>query len=57
MKNLNPLYNNAGKNKVIKEIKKLAENAEQIYIAPTQIEKEAIAWHIANILKLSDRVS
>ncbi|MGI6077677.1 MAG: type I DNA topoisomerase [Fastidiosipilaceae bacterium] len=42
-----------GKNKVIKEIKKLAENAEQIYIATDpDREGEAIAWHIANILKI-----
>ncbi|MCD6460061.1 type I DNA topoisomerase [bacterium] len=41
-----------GKSKVISEIKKLAENKKNIYLAPDpDREGEAIAWHIANELK------
>ncbi len=41
-----------GKGKVIKELKKAAQNAEEIYLAPDpDREGEAIAWHIAEELK------
>ncbi|MFQ5646328.1 MAG: type I DNA topoisomerase [bacterium] len=41
-----------GKTKVIKEIKQAAEKADAIYLAPDpDREGEAIAWHLAEILK------
>ena len=49
-----PRYiNMRGKHKVIKELKSLAEDAGEILIATDpDREGEAIAWHIANILKI-----
>lgn len=42
-----------GKHKVIKELKNLAANAENIYLATDpDREGEAIAWHLANVLKI-----
>ena len=42
-----------GKDKVIKELKSLAENAENVLIATDpDREGEAIAWHIATVLKI-----
>lgn len=41
-----------GKKKVIDEIKKLAETSDKIYLAPDpDREGEAIAWHIAEMIK------
>ena len=41
-----------GKEKIIKELKKAAKDAEDIYIAPDpDREGEAIAWHIADEVK------
>lgn len=41
-----------GKEKIIKELKKAAKEAEEIYIAPDpDREGEAIAWHIADEVK------
>jgi len=41
-----------GKGKIISDLKKAAHNAEVIYLAPDpDREGEAIAWHIAHILK------
>lgn len=41
-----------GKKKVIDEIKKLAEHSDKIYLAPDpDREGEAIAWHIAEMIK------
>jgi len=41
-----------GKEKIIKELKKAAKDAEHIYIAPDpDREGEAIAWHIADEVK------
>lgn len=49
-----PTYiNMRGKEKVIRELKDLAEKASQVYIATDpDREGEAIAWHIAGILKI-----
>ena len=42
-----------GKYKVVKELKELAKNAEEILLATDpDREGEAIAWHLANILKI-----
>jgi DNA topoisomerase-1 len=48
-----PFYeNSAGKEKVISEIRSLAKNAEAVYLATDpDREGEAIAWHLAEILK------
>ena len=41
-----------GKGKIISDLKKAAQGAEQIYLAPDpDREGEAIAWHIAHVLK------
>lgn len=41
-----------GKKKIVDEIKKLAANADTIYLAPDpDREGEAIAWHIAELIK------
>ncbi len=41
-----------GKEKVIRDLKKAARNAERVYLAPDpDREGEAIAWHVANSLK------
>lgn len=41
-----------GKSKVIKELRQAAEKADAIYLAPDpDREGEAIAWHIAHVLK------
>jgi len=43
------------KKKVVSELKKLAKNAEIVWLASDEDrEGEAIAWHLANQLKLSD---
>jgi len=51
-----PTYEvSAGKEKVIAEIKKLAKNADEIYLATDpDREGEAIAWHLQEILKLKN---
>ena len=41
-----------GKSKIISDLKKAAHNADEIYLAPDpDREGEAIAWHIAHVLK------
>ena len=43
-----------GKGDVIKELRKDAKNAKEIYLASDpDREGEAIAWHVSNILKLA----
>jgi len=51
-RNFKPTYiNMRGKEKVIREIKDLAKDCDQVYIATDpDREGEAIAWHIAGIL-------
>jgi len=51
-KNFKPTYiNMKGKEKVIRELKDLAKDSEQVYIATDpDREGEAIAWHIAGVL-------
>jgi len=45
-----------GKQKVIRELKKVAGNAEDIYLAPDpDREGEAIAWHTSEVLKKKGR--
>ncbi|MBU2547473.1 MAG: type I DNA topoisomerase [Proteobacteria bacterium] len=45
-----------GKQKIINELKKAAQGKETIYLGPDpDREGEAIAWHIADILKGKDR--
>ena len=45
-----------GKKKVLDALKKAATQAETIYLAPDpDREGEAIAWHVANYLKLKDK--
>jgi len=55
--NFNPVYKNIpGKQKVISDLKKMAGDAEDIYLAPDpDREGEAIAWHTAEILKKKGR--
>ena len=55
-KNFKPKYVTVkGKTKVIANLKKAAKNADTIYLAPDpDREGEAIAWHIANVLKVDD---
>ena len=55
--NFNPMYKNIpGKQKVISDLKKMAGDAEDIYLAPDpDREGEAIAWHTAEILKKKGR--
>jgi len=44
-----------GKGKVISELKKIAKNAEAVYLAPDMDrEGEAIAWHLFEILEVPD---
>ncbi len=52
-----PKYKNiSGKQKVIRELKKAAGNATDIYLAPDpDREGEAIAWHTSEILKKKGR--
>lgn len=46
------------KKKVVKELKDLAEKAEEIYLAPDpDREGEAIAWHLEEILNADKKVS
>ncbi len=49
-----PTYiNMRGKEKVIRELKELAESADKVYIATDpDREGEAIAWHIAKVLNI-----
>ena len=56
-KNFNPIYKNIpGKQKVISDLKKMAGEAEDIYLAPDpDREGEAIAWHTAEVLKKKGR--
>jgi len=51
-KNFKPTYiNMKGKEKVIRELKELSKDADQVYIATDpDREGEAIAWHIAGVL-------
>ncbi len=51
-KNFKPTYiNMKGKEKVIRELKDLSKDADQVYIATDpDREGEAIAWHIAGVL-------
>jgi DNA topoisomerase-1 len=53
-KNYEPQYEvSAEKKKVVTELKKLAKNAELIWLASDEDrEGEAIAWHLAEVLKL-----
>ena len=45
-----------GKGKIISDLKKAAAKADEIYLAPDpDREGEAIAWHIAHILKSADK--
>ena len=45
-----------GKEKVIRELRKAAKRAESIYLAPDpDREGEAIAWHIAEELRTSQK--
>ncbi len=45
-----------GKGKIISDLKKAASRAEEIFLAPDpDREGEAIAWHIAHILKSADK--
>ncbi len=44
------------KEKVIKELKKLAKSAEEIYLATDEDrEGEAISWHLCDVLKLNPK--
>src|SRR3990172_4580739 len=44
-----------GKNKVVNELKRAARAAEQVYLAPDpDREGEAIAWHLAGALGISE---
>ncbi len=49
-----PMYiNMRGKEKVIRELKELSQNSDTVFIATDpDREGEAIAWHIASILKI-----
>ena len=45
-----------GKSKIISDLKKAASQADEIFLAPDpDREGEAIAWHIAHILKSADK--
>jgi DNA topoisomerase-1 len=45
-----------GKSKIISDLKKAASRADEIFLAPDpDREGEAIAWHIAHILKSADK--
>ncbi|MEO1270307.1 MAG: type I DNA topoisomerase, partial [Myxococcota bacterium] len=45
-----------GKNKVLKEIRALAKKADAIYLGPDpDREGEAIAWHLADVVKRSNK--
>lgn len=56
-KNFEPTYKiSADKKDVVKELKKLAGEAETIYLASDDDrEGEAISWHLANALDLDDK--
>ena len=44
-----------GKNKIIQQLKSASQSAQTVYLAPDpDREGEAIAWHIANVLKVPD---
>jgi DNA topoisomerase-1 len=55
-KNYEPVYEiMQGKQKVVDELNKAAQEADNIYLAPDpDREGEAIAWHIASILNLPE---
>lgn len=55
-KNFKPKYVTVrGKTKIISNLKKAAKDAETVYLAPDpDREGEAIAWHIANTIKVDD---
>lgn len=55
--NFEPIYTiNKDKKDVVKELQKLAEGAENIYLASDpDREGEAIAWHLARELKLDEQ--
>lgn len=57
--NYAPQYEvNEDKDKVIKELKKLAKGAEDIYLATDEDrEGEAIAWHLCHVLGLDPHVA
>lgn len=47
---------NEDKEKVIKELKKLAKSADEIYLATDEDrEGEAISWHLCDVLKLNPK--
>ena len=56
-KNFSPQYVTIkGKGKIISDLKKAAASADEIFLAPDpDREGEAIAWHIAHILKSADK--
>jgi DNA topoisomerase-1 len=56
-KNFKPKYViSPDKKKIIKQLKELVENAEEVYLASDEDrEGEAIAWHLKNFLKLDDK--
>ena len=56
-KNFAPQYVTIkGKGKIINDLKKAAAHADEIFLAPDpDREGEAIAWHIAHILKSEDK--
>ena len=57
--NYTPQYEvNEDKEKVIKELKKLAKGAKDIYLATDEDrEGEAIAWHLCHVLDLDPKVA
>ena len=56
-KNFSPQYVTIkGKGKIISDLKKAAAKADEIFLAPDpDREGEAIAWHIAHVLKSADK--
>ncbi len=55
-KNFQPLYLTIdGKEKIIKELKEAAKNSDQVFLATDpDREGEAISWHLAHLLGLSE---
>ncbi len=56
-KNFKPKYVTvSGKRKIITQLKKVSKGADNVYLAPDpDREGEAIAWHIANTIKVDDK--
>jgi DNA topoisomerase I len=54
--NYEPIYEvSADKKEIIKNLKKLAEDAEMVYLASDEDrEGEAISWHLKEVLELND---